>query len=96
MISTKKYPSTFPIVEAFHTFPCLEELDLSLNGIVDIAIEPGHLSRLHALNLSYNSLSEWALLVLGTLPQLKVLHLTGRYYRYIRIVKIRNKELSFD
>lgn len=48
-----------------------------MNGIVDVAIEPGDLTGLHTLDLSYNSLSDWALLALGTLPQLKELHLTG-------------------
>ena len=65
------------IIEAFHAFPVLEELELSLNGIVDVVIEPGYLTSLHTLDLSYNSLSEWALLALGTLPLLKELHLTG-------------------
>ena len=35
------------------------------------------MTSLHTLDLSYNSLSEWALLALGTLPKLKELHLTG-------------------
>ena len=35
------------------------------------------MTKLTTLDLSYNSLSEWALLALGTLPQLKELHLTG-------------------
>lgn len=62
----------------FHAFPVLEELELSLNGIVDISLEPGYLASLHRLDLSYNSLSEGALLALGTLPLLKELHLTGQ------------------
>ena len=67
----------FPFTETFHAFPVLEELELSLNGIVDIVLEPGYLTSLHRLDLSYNSLSEGALLALGTLPLLKELHLTG-------------------
>ena len=67
----------FQSAETFHAFPALEELELSLNGIVDVEIEPGHLTLLHTLDLSYNSLSEWAMLSLGTLPKLKELHLTG-------------------
>lgn len=50
-----------------------------MNGIVDIIIEPGYLASLHTLDLSYNSLSEGALLALGTLPLLRELHLTGQY-----------------
>ncbi len=65
--------------EAFHAFPVLEELELSLNVIVDISLEPGYLASLHGLDLSYNYLSEEALLALGTLPLLKELHLTGQY-----------------
>ena len=69
----------FTSTAAFHTFPVLEELELSLNGIVDILLEPGYLGSLHRLDLSYNSLSEGALLALGMLPLLKELHLTGQY-----------------
>ena len=63
--------------EAFQDFPVLEELELSLNGIVDVVIEPGYFASLSFLDLSYNSLSEGTLLSLGTLPMLKELHLTG-------------------
>ena len=67
----------FSFTETFHAFPVVEELELSLNGIVDIVLEPGYLTSLHRLDLSYNLLSEGALLALGTLPLLKELHLTG-------------------
>lgn len=67
----------YSFTEAFHTFPALEELELSLNGIAEVAIEPDHFAMLCTLDLSYNLLCEWALLALGTLPKLKELHLTG-------------------
>ena len=58
-------------------FPSLQTLDLSLNAIVDVCLEPGHFKQLQCLNLSYNNLRGMSLLALGTIPTLKELHLTG-------------------
>jgi len=44
---------------------------------VDVSVEQGDFRRLTSLNLSYNNLSGAALLVLGMLPALRELHLTG-------------------
>ena len=55
----------------------LQDLELSLNGIVDIQIEFGDFKLLQRLDLSYNAVSGLSLLTLGMLPSLKELHLTG-------------------
>lgn len=63
--------------DAFGTFPSLQSLELSLNGIVDVFLECGHFQQLQCLNLSYNNLSSSAMLSLGMIPALKELYLTG-------------------
>ena len=67
----------FVIIEAFRSFPCIQILELSLNSIMDVSIEQGDFLKLKNLDLSYNNLSDTALLTLGTLPSLKELKLTG-------------------
>ena len=68
-------PSLSP--EAFERFPVLEELELSLNSITHINIRPETFSALQSLDLSYNHLSERAIITLGKIPNLKELHMTG-------------------
>ncbi|XP_039767155.1 X-ray radiation resistance-associated protein 1 isoform X2 [Ornithorhynchus anatinus] len=64
-------------LEAFHTFPALEELELSFNGIGNVCIRTEDFQYLEVLDLSYNSLSPEAIYELGILPRLKTLFLTG-------------------
>lgn len=65
------------LLEAFERFPVLEELELSLNSITHINIGLETFSALQTLDLSYNHLSERAIITLGKIPNLKELHLTG-------------------
>ncbi|XP_006885798.1 PREDICTED: X-ray radiation resistance-associated protein 1 [Elephantulus edwardii] len=64
-------------LEAFHTFPALKELELALNGIKTIYMKYGDFKCLEFLDLSFNSLTGEAICVLGILPHLRVLLLTG-------------------
>ena len=66
-----------PLLEAFETFPALQELELSLNNITNIDISLNTFTKLSALDLSYNNLSSSAITSLGKLPELKELRLTG-------------------
>ena len=67
--------------------PALEELELSLNGISSSSFSSAapltHTSFPHLLilDLSYNTLSDEAIVMLGLLPALKELHLTGEEER---------------
>lgn len=64
-------------VESFVTFPNLRELELPVNAIRGIDLHPGDLPTLQVLDLSYNNISSNDVLLLGCLPKLKVLTLTG-------------------
>ncbi|KAM4796355.1 X-ray radiation resistance-associated protein 1 [Rhinophrynus dorsalis] len=64
-------------LESFRTFPALRELDLSMNGISRVHLEPTDFPQLEVLDLSYNGLSPDDVSRLGVLPHLRVLHLTG-------------------
>ena len=74
-------------LEALQTLPALEELELSLNGISSSSFSSAasltHTSfpLLLILDLSYNTLSDEAIVTLGLLPALKELHLTGEEER---------------
>ena len=72
-----KTPCFCVYTDAFSTFPSLQSLELSLNGIVDVLLEDGYFQQLQCLNLSYNNLSSSAVLTLGMIPGLKELNLTG-------------------
>lgn len=61
----------------FKTFQNLRELELSVNGLRSIKVEPENFPHLQVLDLSYNNLSPNDMLQLGVLPKLKVLTLTG-------------------
>ncbi|XP_068122719.1 X-ray radiation resistance-associated protein 1 isoform X2 [Hyperolius riggenbachi] len=65
------------VLEDFLTFPALRELELSMNGIRRIKLQPGDLPHLEVLDLSYNSVSPNDLTHMGLLPRLRVLHLTA-------------------
>ncbi|XP_051793743.1 X-ray radiation resistance-associated protein 1 isoform X2 [Acanthochromis polyacanthus] len=62
---------------SFSSFVSLRELSLSLNGIRNMTFDATDFPYLEVLDLSYNSLSAEAIVSLGQLPHLKVLHLTG-------------------
>ncbi|XP_039254178.2 X-ray radiation resistance-associated protein 1-like [Styela clava] len=64
-------------VRPFSTFPNLRELEMPVNGVRNIGIQPGDFATLQVLDLSYNNLSASDMLSLGYLPKLKVLTLTG-------------------
>ncbi|EDV29616.1 uncharacterized protein TRIADDRAFT_52191 [Trichoplax adhaerens] len=64
-------------IEKLKTFPELRELEMQLNDLSDISINTGEFTKLHALDLSYNCLNKNDILNLGTLPQLRLLKLTG-------------------
>ncbi|XP_038673725.1 X-ray radiation resistance-associated protein 1 isoform X2 [Scyliorhinus canicula] len=64
-------------LEPFRWFPAIRELDLSLNELEKLQLDPYNFPYLEVLNLSYNKLSSNDILTLGLLPQLKILHLTG-------------------
>jgi hypothetical protein len=68
--------SALPI-EAFKTFPVLEQLELCMCGVSDISVNHTDFTRLQCLDLSYNAVSGRAMLALGALPRLRELHLTG-------------------
>ncbi|XP_064000229.1 X-ray radiation resistance-associated protein 1 [Pogoniulus pusillus] len=64
-------------LETFRKFPALRELNLSLNGLRNLSLSPGDFLRLERLDLSYNRLSPQDVWSLGSLSQLRVLHLTA-------------------
>ncbi|XP_078490214.1 X-ray radiation resistance-associated protein 1 [Ciona intestinalis] len=61
----------------FTNFPNLRELELPVNGLRNLKVNPGDFPNLQVLDLSYNNLSAQDVLDLGVLPRLKVLTLTG-------------------
>ncbi|KAM4726243.1 X-ray radiation resistance-associated protein 1 [Anableps anableps] len=61
----------------FSCFISLRELNLSLNRISNMVFDPAEFPHLEVLDLSFNSLSAEDLLLLGQIPCLKTLHLTG-------------------
>ncbi|ESP05046.1 hypothetical protein LOTGIDRAFT_230081, partial [Lottia gigantea] len=69
--------------EAFRGFPILRELEVPLNGLRSLQIKPTDYITLELLDLSYNNLSQEDILLVGTLPHLKVLHLTGNGFTNI-------------
>ncbi|XP_039601561.1 X-ray radiation resistance-associated protein 1 [Polypterus senegalus] len=61
----------------FRKFPNLRELELCANNIQNCIVNIGDFTHLEVLDLSYNYLSSDAVLALGLLPSLQVLHLSG-------------------
>nr|KAG5698004.1 hypothetical protein BaRGS_005822 [Batillaria attramentaria] len=66
---------------AFRGFPALRELEMPLNGLRSLQIGNSDFPSLEVLDLSYNNLSHDDVLTIGTLPKLRVLHLTGNNFR---------------
>ncbi|XP_035768628.1 X-ray radiation resistance-associated protein 1 isoform X3 [Neolamprologus brichardi] len=62
---------------SFSSFVSLRELNLSLNEVSDLMFDAAAFPLLEVLDLSYNCLSPDAIVSLGRLPHLKVLHLTA-------------------
>jgi Leucine-rich repeat (LRR) protein len=63
--------------ELFDNFKNLKELEIALNGISRMDLACQSFPSLQVVDLSYNSLSDQAILALGILPALKELHLSG-------------------
>ena len=63
--------------ETFSTFPNLETLELQVNNITSIHISHQQFTSLKKLDLSYNSLTDSALLNLGKLRNIEELSLRG-------------------
>ncbi|XP_041438726.1 X-ray radiation resistance-associated protein 1 isoform X2 [Xenopus laevis] len=61
----------------FRSFSALRELDLSMNNIRNVCLEPGDLPKLEVLDLCYNNLTPDDVTRLGVLSHLRVLHLSG-------------------
>ncbi|XP_070700143.1 X-ray radiation resistance-associated protein 1 [Pempheris klunzingeri] len=68
---------------SFSSFVSLRELNLSLNGLCNMTFHAADIPHLEVLNLSYNSLSADAIVSIGRLPRLKVLHLTGNQLHHL-------------
>uniref|UniRef100_UPI0037E99803 X-ray radiation resistance-associated protein 1 n=1 Tax=Semicossyphus pulcher TaxID=241346 RepID=UPI0037E99803 len=70
-------------LESFSRFGSLKELNLSLNGLCNMTTHAADFPLLEVLDLSYNSLSADAILSIGRLPRLKVLHLTANQIHHL-------------
>ncbi|XP_047463264.1 X-ray radiation resistance-associated protein 1 [Mugil cephalus] len=68
---------------SFSSFTSLRELNLSLNGICNMTFDAVDFPYLEILDLSYNRLSADAIVSVGQLPRLKVLHLTGNQLHHL-------------
>ncbi|XP_028322224.1 X-ray radiation resistance-associated protein 1 isoform X2 [Gouania willdenowi] len=66
---------------SFNSFVSLRKLNLALNGIHNLSFNAEDFHHLKVLDLSYNSVAGEAVVALGQLPVLKVLHLTGNQLR---------------
>ncbi|XP_013397542.1 X-ray radiation resistance-associated protein 1 [Lingula anatina] len=67
--------------EAFRGFPIIRELEIPLNGLRGIRITRKDFPHLEVLDLSYNNLAKEDILMLGVIPKLRVLHLTGNNFK---------------
>ncbi|XP_041864442.1 X-ray radiation resistance-associated protein 1 isoform X2 [Melanotaenia boesemani] len=67
----------------FSCFASLRELNLSLNGICNMIFDAADFPVLEVLDLSYNNLSADAIVSLGRLLHLKVLHLSGNQLHHL-------------
>ncbi|CAI5643751.1 unnamed protein product [Oreochromis niloticus] len=68
---------------SFSSFVSLRELNLSLNEVSDLMFDAAAFPLLEVLDLSYNCLSPDAIVSLGRLPRLKVLHLTANQLQHL-------------
>ncbi|XP_031615804.2 X-ray radiation resistance-associated protein 1 isoform X2 [Oreochromis aureus] len=68
---------------SFSSFVSLRELNLSLNEVSDLMFDAAAFALLEVLDLSYNCLSPDAIVSLGRLPRLKVLHLTANQLQHL-------------
>ncbi|KAM3600904.1 uncharacterized protein V6R79_004375 [Siganus canaliculatus] len=67
----------------FGSFVSLRELNLSLNGLCNLTFRAADFPHLQVLDLSYNILSADDILLIGQLPCLKILHLTGNQLHHL-------------
>ncbi|XP_023932305.1 X-ray radiation resistance-associated protein 1-like [Lingula anatina] len=67
--------------EAFRGFPIIRELEIPLNGLRGIRITRKDFPHMEVLDLSYNNLAKEDILMLGVIPKLRVLHLTGNNFK---------------
>ncbi|XP_064615202.1 X-ray radiation resistance-associated protein 1-like [Liolophura sinensis] len=72
-------------LEAFNHFPIIRELEVPLNGLRGLKLEPGHFPYLEMLDLSYNNLSQEDILSVGILQHLRVLQLSGNNFKSLPI-----------
>ncbi|XP_076025159.1 X-ray radiation resistance-associated protein 1 [Genypterus blacodes] len=70
-------------LESFSSFTSLRELDLSLNWLSNMTFDASDFPHLQVLDLSYNSLSAEAIISIGGLSCLKVLHLSGNQLHHL-------------
>jgi len=64
-------------VECFAMLPRLNALELPLNMVQDICLPPDAFAALSIMDLSFNNLSNDAIVALATLPKLRALDLTS-------------------
>lgn len=85
----------FLSLESVAVFPKITVLDMTLNGIVSVAIPPAAFSCLKRLNLSHNSLTHESIVALGTLPVLEALDLSSNELRAMPL-EMSGVKLSAD
>ncbi|XP_078514702.1 X-ray radiation resistance-associated protein 1 [Lissotriton helveticus] len=82
----------------FRKFSALRELELSMNRIQNLKVAAGDFPHLEILDLSYNKLLADDVLALGTLPRLRVLHLTGNGLTHLpsdlAVSELKNPEIK--
>ena len=68
-------------LEQFSCFPRLVALQLAMNDLTHFSFTPSSFSALAILDLSYNQLTDTAILALALLPNLVALDLSGNYLK---------------
>jgi len=83
------------LLEHFRYFPCLRELELSLNSINKINIKDDDFPNLQVLDLSYNNLKLDDFYSLAKISSLKVLHLTANNFKS-KVEEVKQEENIID